>query len=157
MILVSLLVQLFLLPLEFFDLMLQLLSFAFQAFKSLVQFVELLSRALLEIAFDLALLVFPSPVHVRGGAFGLLDSASSLAFCVFLDPFHLLCIHLVLPRHLYVTPGFDLRQFFSIDLPNLFRVLWILSSVTVGEEGLDHFLQPFQPLFNRRICRFSAS
>src|SRR5207245_168667 len=56
LLLVSRLVQLFLVSLEFFDLMFQLLSFAFQDFKPLAQLVELLLGTLLENTPGLALL-----------------------------------------------------------------------------------------------------
>jgi hypothetical protein len=56
LILVLLLVQLFLVSFEFFDLMFQLLSFALQDFKPLAQFVELFLGTLLENTPGLALL-----------------------------------------------------------------------------------------------------
>ena len=75
MLLIFLLVQLFLVSLELFDLMFQPLSFALQGLKPPVQFVELPLGTLLEFTPGLALLIGARDLFRILGSFDLVGSA----------------------------------------------------------------------------------
>src|ERR1051325_3911648 len=163
LILVALFVQLFLLSLELFDLTTQLLPFAFQDFKLPAQLVELLLGTLVEITIGPALMVSSRGFfRIHGSWFGQVSSTCRFALCLFLDPFHFPCVHPVLPLHFGQMPGmgFDLRDFFSVNradhIRRRFHGVRVWGCVPAGHEGLDHFLQSFQPGLKRRIARFGA-